>query len=306
MPVGLPGTEICVTTGVAAVVIFAMWLMPGSATQMLPSGPLVIRAGDAPPARVTWVLTPPGVTRQTSFFEVPLTHRLPSAPVAIRVGPVPAVSVAISVNTCVCGSSCTTVLLEFETKYRSPLGPAVMPRGLVPSIAGMANELNVGPAVVRPILFVADSVNHTAPSEPVVIPTGLFFVPGIVARVTAPVLLMWPSLLLPALTNHTLPSAPTVRSPGWLLVPGILKSEIVCVAAPAGPAEATAATASNTIDASALPACRRCDSVLPSCMCSTRPIAPRMSTSSVRPTAVGQPPANEPLTDAVARPCRSC
>ena len=32
-------------TGVAAVVICATWLVPGSATQTLPSGPVVIRDG---------------------------------------------------------------------------------------------------------------------------------------------------------------------------------------------------------------------------------------------------------------------
>src|SRR2546423_9164661 len=132
-----------------------------------------------------------------------------------------------------------------------------MPRGLL-TVAGRTIWLMVEPDTVRATRLTAVSVNQTAPSEPVVIPTGWL---ALVARkpAMAPDFVIRAILLVAWSTNQTLPSFPIVISPGWLFGLLIVNWLMVCVAAPAGPADATAATASNPIPASARPARRRCD-----------------------------------------------
>src|SRR5438067_6660527 len=132
-----------------------------------------------------------------------------------------------------------------------------MPRGLL-TVAGSTIWLIVEPDTVRATRLTAVSVNHTAPSEPVVIPTGWL---AAVARkpAMAPDFVILAILLVAWSTNQTFPSFPIVMSPGWLFGLLIVNWLMVCVAARAGPAEATAATASNAIPASARPARRRCD-----------------------------------------------
>src|SRR3954453_23333597 len=132
-----------------------------------------------------------------------------------------------------------------------------MPRALLIA-AGSAKWVMFRPVVVRPMLFVAVSVNQTAPSAPVVMLLG--WLPFLAAKpAMVPVFVIRPILLVAWSTNQTLPSFPIVMSPGWF--PGLLMVNwvILWVAAPAGPAAATAATASNPIPASARPARRRCD-----------------------------------------------
>src|SRR5437764_6482979 len=136
-----------------------------------------------------------------------------------------------------------------------------MPRGLLTAFAPVVGStiwLMVLSVIVRVTRLTAVSVNQTAPSEPVVIPTGWLFA---VARkpAIAPALVTRATLLVAWSTNQTLPSFPIVMSPGWLFGLLIVNWLMLCVAAPAGPADATAATASNPIPASARPARRRCD-----------------------------------------------
>src|SRR5690349_12756948 len=187
-----------------------------------------------------------------------------------------------------------------------PSEPAVIPRALLIA-AGRAKWVMFVPVVVRPIVFVAVSVNQTAPSEPVVMLVG--WLPFLAAKPEmAPVLVTRPILFVAWSTNQTLPSFPIVMSPGWF--PGLLMVNVVilCVAAPAGPAAATAATASNPIPASARPARRRCD------MCALPleySLEPRNVHSGPPVQGYGshgprQPPCNQPLTPARPRPEARC
>ena len=87
-----------------------------------------------------------------------------------------------------------------------------MPRGLL-TLAGSTIWLMVEPDTVRATRLTAVSVNQTAPSEPVVIPTGWLFA---VARKPAmpPDFVTRAILLVAWSTNQTLPSFPIVMSPG--------------------------------------------------------------------------------------------
>src|SRR5215813_13829809 len=74
-------------------------------------------------------------------------------------------------------------------------------------------------SVRRPILPVCNSVNHSAPSAPILMAMGPLLTVGIGNSVITPAVVMRPMLLL--FTNHSAPSGPVVMPDGALLVPGI-------------------------------------------------------------------------------------
>src|SRR5215471_5476919 len=84
-----------------------------------------------------------------------------------------------------------------------------------------ANSVILPSVVIRSIFPLTGSVNHSAPSGPVVIPQGLLFSVGMVNSVTAPVVVIRP--ILPRIpVNHSAPSGPVAISP--LLAVGIANS----------------------------------------------------------------------------------
>src|SRR5258708_34898727 len=83
---------------------------------------------------------------------------------------------------------------------------------------------------MRPILPVCNSVNHSAPSGPILMPMGPLLTVGIGNSVITPAVVMRPMLLL--FTNHSAPSRPAVVPIGALAVPGIGNSVITPAGGP--------------------------------------------------------------------------
>ena len=76
----------------------------------------------------------------------------------------------------------------------------------------------IAPAVVmRPILLPLNSVNHSAPSGPAVMPKGSLPAVGIGNSVITPAVVMRPILLALRSVNHSAPSGPAVMPAGKLL-----------------------------------------------------------------------------------------
>src|ERR1017187_4777629 len=102
----------------------------------------------------------------------------------------------------------------------------------------------------RPILLPFSSVNQSAPSGPVVIPTGSLFVVGIAYSLSSPAIVIRPILLPFSSANHTAPSDPAVMPEGPALLdvvysvttppvvirPILLPASSVNQSAPSGPA----------------------------------------------------------------------
>src|ERR1700722_639715 len=70
--------------------------------------------------------------------------------------------------------------------------------------------------VMRPILLPKYSVNHSAPSGPVVIPYGSLCGVGMAYSLNDPVVVTRPMLLPPNSVNQRARSGPTVMPRGWL------------------------------------------------------------------------------------------
>src|SRR5262249_42907650 len=88
--------------------------------------------------------------------------------------------------------------------------PSATATSLLPS-ALKSWELTVVSAK-RPILPVCNSVNHSAPSGPILIAMGPLLTVGIANSVITPAVVMRPMLLL--FTNHNAPSGPVVMPEG--------------------------------------------------------------------------------------------
>src|SRR6266487_1455174 len=86
------------------------------------------------------------------------------------------------------------------------------------------------PDVMRPILFVAHSVNQRLPSGPAVIAPGRLPGVGRGNSLMRPPGVMRPILFPSTSVNQRLPSGPAVITPGWL--PGVGRGNSVMV--PAG------------------------------------------------------------------------
>ena len=82
--------------------------------------------------------------------------------------------------------------------------------------AGSTNSVIAPPVVLRPMWAVAllsCLVNHSAPSEPEVIPYGPLFAVGVGYSVIAPPVVIRPILLAACSVNHYASSGPAVISP---------------------------------------------------------------------------------------------
>jgi hypothetical protein len=77
--------------------------------------------------------------------------------------------------------------------------------------------------VIRPIVLLPSFVNHSAPSTPFAIPSGLSM-PRAAYVVTSPCVVMHPIVLLSKFVNHRAPSGPVVISNGPLRAFGLLGS----------------------------------------------------------------------------------
>jgi hypothetical protein len=84
----------------------------------------------------------------------------------------------------------------------------------------------ITPAVVmRPILLLKNSVNHSAPSGPAAMSKGLLLaVESVDDSLMTPAVVMRPILLPRISANHSAPSGPAVIPKGLLLAVGIGKS----------------------------------------------------------------------------------
>src|SRR5215218_4455379 len=83
---------------------------------------------------------------------------------------------------------------------------------------------NVPEGVIRPILFVAVSVNQRLLSGPVTIPTGPLWGVGMANSVTTPAVVIRPILFATTSVNHRFPSGPGVIETGPATAVGIAKS----------------------------------------------------------------------------------
>lgn len=82
----------------------------------------------------------------------------------------------------------------------------------------------------RPILFAPNSVNHSEPSFPLVMPVGRLSALGVGnSSVTTPVVVIRPILLALNSVNHSAPSGPTVMPLGPLSAVGMSNSVIAPV-----------------------------------------------------------------------------
>src|SRR5882762_9501744 len=81
---------------------------------------------------------------------------------------------------------------------------------------------------MRPTVPVLNSVNHSAPSGPVVITLGKLLAVGIRKSVATPAVVMRPILLAPepGSLNHNAPSGPVVMLPGNLPAVAVANSAI--------------------------------------------------------------------------------
>ena len=118
--------------------------------------------------------------------------------------------------------------------HSAPSGPAAMLWGPPPS-EGISNSVIKPVVVIRPILLPttqrgpgwrmqADSVNHKAPSGPVVMPQGWAFGLGRANSVILPSVEIRPIFPLSDWVNHSAPSGPVVIPPGPLFSVGIVNS----------------------------------------------------------------------------------
>ena len=74
---------------------------------------------------------------------------------------------------------------------------------------GVRNSAITPPVVIRPILLASPSVNHSAPSDPVVMRKGLLPAVGIENSVNTPPVVMRPILLAPTSVNQARRPAPS-------------------------------------------------------------------------------------------------
>ena len=81
-------------------------------------------------------------------------------------------------------------------------------------VVGMENSVITPAVVMRPILFFEVSVNHIAPSGPLVIPSGNAATVGSAYSVTVPLVVVRPTLLMLFSVNHNAPSGPLAISNG--------------------------------------------------------------------------------------------
>ena len=93
------------------------------------------------------------------------------------------------------------------------------------AVGGLAPVVGADPAaVMRPMLWVFCSVNHSAPSGPAAIPKAFVPAVGMSCSVIAPAVVMRPILLAACSVNHIAPSEPTAMSSGLLGWLGVLNS----------------------------------------------------------------------------------
>src|SRR5262249_401814 len=96
----------------------------------------------------------------------------------------------------------------------APSGPAVMPPSKVLAL-GIGNSAITPAVVMRPIWLLPFSMNHSAPSGPVVMREGALPAVGIVnSTVNTPAALIRPILLTAGSVNHIAPSGPVVIPSG--------------------------------------------------------------------------------------------
>src|SRR5262249_4108001 len=105
-------------------------------------------------------------------------------------------------------------------------GPAVIPRGKLFGVSPVAYSLMAPAVVIRPILLPRNSVNHSAPSGPTVMPSGSLFAVGMGCSLMPPAGGARAVFLVERSANHRAPSGPRVMSEGPLLAVGILRSVI--------------------------------------------------------------------------------
>jgi hypothetical protein len=78
----------------------------------------------------------------------------------------------------------------------------------------MGNSENAPAVVIFPILLAIDSANHSAPSEPAAMPSGLLLDVGMLNVEMAPAVVILPIRLPPApvIVNHKLLSEPAMMN----------------------------------------------------------------------------------------------
>jgi len=106
---------------------------------------------------------------------------------------------------------------------RIPQAQAGASARLVP--VPIENSVMTPAVVISPILLLWDSVNHSAPFGPTVIPCGPLPAVGMENSEKTPAVVRRPILLPASSVNHIAPSGPMTGEYGWLPAVGIENSE---------------------------------------------------------------------------------
>src|SRR6266545_1983522 len=164
--------------------MLAISLLPGCVTHNAPSGPVVRPRGLLSPAR-NQATVPVVVIRPTTEKNEDAVNHNAFAWTVMLMG---------------CGA---------------PVGKGV---GWKP---GIGNSVMVPVVVIRPICLLPNSVNHSAPSGPAVMPRGELLRLGMANSVTLPPVVIRPIWLRLDSVNHSAPSGPVVMPRGPLLALGM-------------------------------------------------------------------------------------